>query len=165
MNIRKSDKEGLFKSIFTAYFILLLHVFLLAGVGVSVVLFKGVYHYLPYILAGLAILVLCVAWIIYRRMRENSTHIRDVLSTPEFQDRTVEIKLLGGLASFKIQAKEDNNLLLDHASSTSYGDDTRLIENSVNSAERKILELNTLYEKDLITKKEFENARQNIIQG
>jgi len=163
MNIRKSDKEGLFKSIFTAYFILLLHVFLLAGVGVSVVLFKGVYHYLPYIMASLAILVLLVAWIVYRRMRENTTHIRDVLSTPEFQDRTVEIKLLGGLASFKIKAKENNNLLLDHSSAHSYGD-THLIENSVDS-ERKLLELNTLYGKELITKEEFENARQNIIQG
>lgn len=168
MNIKKADREGLFKSIFTAYFILLLHVFLLAGVGVSVVLFKGVYHYLPYILAGLGILVLLVAWVVYRRMRENSTHIRDVLSTPEFQDRTVEIKLLGGLASFKVKAKENNNLLLDHSSGHPYSG-THLIENSVNNsvdrAERKILELNTLYEKDLITKEEFKTARQNIIQG
>ena len=172
MNIRKADKEGLFKSIFTAYFILLLHVFLLAGVGVSVVLFKGVYHYLPYILAGLAILVLAVAWIVYRRMRENSTDLRDVLSTPEFQDRTVEVKLLGGLASFKIKAKENNNLLLEHPSKHPHTD-TRLIDNSVansvtnsvDRAERKILELNTLYDRELITKKEFETARQNIIQG
>ncbi len=164
MTIKKADKEGLFKSIFTAYFILLLHVFLLAGVGVSVVLFKGVYHYLPYILAGLAILVLSVAWIVYRRVRENSTDLREVLSTPEFQDRTVEVKLLGGLASFKIKAKENNNLLLDQSSVHHYSD-THLIEDSANRAERKILELNTLYEKDLITKKEFETARQNIIQG
>jgi len=164
MKIPKADKEGLFKSIFTAYFILLLHVFLLAGVGLSVVLFKGVYHYLPYIMAGLAILVLSVAWIIYRRMRENTTDLRDVLSAPEFQDRTVEVKLLGGLASFKIKAKENNGLLLEHSSSTSYSD-TRLIENSANKAERKMLELNTLYARELITKEEFETARQNIIQG
>ena len=164
MNIRKSDKDGLFKSIFTAYFILLLHVFLLAGVGLSVVLFKGVYHYLPYIMAGLAILVLSVAWIVYRRMRENSIHIRDVLSMPEFQDRTVEVKLLGGLASFKIKAKEKNPLLLDQASGLSLADN-RLIETSVITAERKLLELNTLHEKNLITQEEFETARQNIIQG
>jgi hypothetical protein len=164
MNIRKSDKEGLFKSIFTAYFILLLHVFLLAGVGLSVVLFKGVYHYLPYIMASLAILVLTVAWIIYRRMRENSTDLRQILSTPEFQDRTVEVKLLGGLASFKIKAKENNPLLLDHDSSASHGN-TRLIETSVGKAEQKMLELAALYERDLITQKEFDTARQNIIQG
>lgn len=164
MKIPKADKEGLFKSIFTAYFILLLHVFLLAGVGMSVVLFKGVYHYLPYIMAGLAILVLSVAWIIYRRIRENSTDLRTVLSAPEFQDRTVEVKLLGGLASFKIKAKENNNLLLDHDSGHPVSD-THLIENSADKAERKMLELNTLYAKELISKEEFETARQHIIQG
>lgn len=164
MNIRKSDKEGLFKSIFTAYFILLLHVFLLAGVGLSVVLFKGVYHYLPYIMAGLAILVLAVAWIVYRRMREHSTDLRQILSAPEFQDRTVEVKLLGGLASFKIKAKENTHLLLGHSAGTHHGD-TRLIETSVSKAEQKMRELAALYDRDLITREEFDNARQNIIQG
>ncbi|MCP3944754.1 MAG: SHOCT domain-containing protein [Desulfobacteraceae bacterium] len=164
MNFLKADKDGLFKSIFTAYFILLLHVFLLAGVGVSVVLFKGVYHYLPYIMAGLAILILSLAWVVYQKIRKNSNHIMDVLSTPQFQDRTVEIKLLGGLATFKIKAKENNNLLLDHSSGHPYAD-TRPIQTSVNKAECKMLELNTLYDKDLITKEEFKNARQNIIQG
>jgi len=164
MKIPKADKEGLFKSIFTAYFILLLHVFLLAGVGLSVVLFKGVYHYLPYIMAGLAILVLSVAWIIYRRMRENSADLRNLLSAPEFQDRTVEVKLMGGLASFKIKAKENSSLLLDHTSA-SPNSGPQLIEDSVDKAERKILELNTLYDRELITKEEFETARQNIIQG
>ncbi len=164
MNIRKSDKEGLFKSIFTAYFILLLHVFLLAGVGLTVVLFKGVYHYLPYIMAGLGILILGIAWIFYRRMRENSTHIREILAMPEFQDRTVEIKLLGGMASFKIQAKETGSLGLDHTGDLSHTH-ARLIESAVDKAERKILQLTTLYEKDLITREEFETARQNIIQG
>lgn len=164
MKIPKADKEGLFKSIFTAYFILLLHVFLLAGVGLSVVLFKGVYHYLPYIMAGLAILVLSVAWIIYRRMRESTTDLRAVLSAPEFQDRTVEVKLLGGLASFKIRAKENSSLLLDHTSASPYSD-PQLIENSAAKAERKMLELAALYDRELITKEEFETARQNIIQG
>jgi len=164
MNIRKSDKEGLFKSIFTAYFILLLHVFLLAGVGLSVVLFKGVYHYLPYIMAGLAVLVLAVAWIVYRRMREHSTDLRQILSAPEFQDRTVEVRLLGGLASFKIKAKENTHLLLDHSQGTLHGD-TRLIETSVSKAEKKMRELATLYDRDLITREEFDHARQNIIQG
>lgn len=164
MNIGKKDKEGLFKSIFTAYFILLLHVFLLAGVGLTVVLFKGVYHYLPYIMAGLGILILGIAWIFYRRMRENSTHIREILSMPEFQDRTVEVKLLGGLAAFKIEAKKTSNLRLGGPGDLPYTN-AHLIESSVNKAERKMLELTTLYEKDLITREEFETARQHIIQG
>jgi len=160
MNIKKVDKDGLFKSIFTAYFILLLHVFLLAGVGLSVVLFKGVYHYLPWIMGGIGILVLSIAWIFYRRMRESTSNIKDILSVPEFQDRTVEVRLLGGLASFKIKARESSNQLIDHASNY-----PQLIDGTVEKAEQKMLELNTLYEKNLITEEEFQTARQSIIQG
>nr|WP_319395004.1 SHOCT domain-containing protein [uncultured Desulfobacter sp.] len=163
MSIRKKDKDGVFKNIFVAYFILLLHVFLLAGIGLSVVLFKGVYHYLPWIMGAIAILVLAIAWIIYARMRATSSSLSEVLGTPEFQDRAVEIRLLGGLATFEIKAKEQP-LLPDHTGLSSYSD-TRLIESAEDRAERKLLELNALYAKDLISEKEFEKARRSIIQG
>ncbi|OQY51917.1 MAG: hypothetical protein B6230_03795 [Desulfobacteraceae bacterium 4572_89] len=167
LNINK-DKDGLLKSIFTAYFILLLHVFLLAGVGLTVVLFKGVYHYLPYIMALIGILVLGIAWIFYRKMRKNTSSLSEMLSTPQFQDRTVEVKLMGGLASFKIKAKENNNLLIDHNTDHTTGlshGKTHFIESSLDKTKRKMIELDTLYEKDLITRNEFDTARQNIIQG
>jgi len=165
MNIRKKDKEGLFKNIFVAYFILLLHVFLVAGIGLTVVLFKGVYHYLPWIMAGIAVLVLAIAGIIYRRMRDTSSSLSEVLGAPEFQDRAVEVRLLGGFASFEIKAKTPSAALLpDHSGNQEYPQ-ARLIEDSVAKAERKMLELNTLYEKELITREEFEAARQTIIQG
>lgn len=163
MNLRKNDKDGLFRSIFTAYFILLLHVFLLAGAGVTVVLFRGVYHYLPWIMGGLGILVLSLAWLFYRRMRNSTSDIRQILSMPEFQDRTVEIKLLGGLASFKISAKEHHQALIDHQSSLP--SDKLLIEKEFNRTEQKLIKLTGLYEKDLITLTEFEKAKQTIIQG
>ena len=165
MNIRKKDKEGLFKNIFIAYFILLLHVFLLAGVGLSVVLFKGVYHYLPWIMAGLAILVLSIAWIIYRRMRDTSSSLSEVLGAPEFQDRAVEVRLLGGMASFEIKAKQQTTPQLPgHIDGEEYTN-PKLIEDTVARTERKMLQLETLYQKDLISREEFEDARQKIIQG
>ena len=163
MSIRKKDKDGLFKNIFAAYFILLLHVFLLAGIGLTVILFKGIYHYLPWIMGGIAILVLAIAWLIYHRVRETSSSLSEVLGLPEFQDRAVEIRLLGGLASFEIKAKE-HPVLPNAISRSPYADD-RLIESAADRAERKLLELNGLYEKDLITREEFERARQSIIQG
>ena len=163
MNFWNKDKDGLFKSIFTAYFILLAHVILLAGIGVTVVLFKGVYHYLPWIMGCIGILVLAIAWIFYRRMRESSSDIKDILLMPEFRDRTVEIRLLGGLASFKITAKTNQQTLIDpHLSTAS---DRLLIENDINKTEQKIFKLTALYEKDLISREEFDRARQNIIQG
>lgn len=163
MTIRKKDKDGVFKNILIAYFILLLHVFLLAGIGLSVVLFKGVYHYLPWIMGGIAILVLAIAWLIYHRMRTTSSSLSQVLGTPEFQGRAVEVRLLGGLASFEIKAREPP-LLPDHTSLSPYADG-RLIESPEDRAERRLLELNGLYAKHLISKEEFEKARQNIIQG
>ncbi|MCG8565919.1 MAG: SHOCT domain-containing protein [Desulfobacterales bacterium] len=165
MKLKKTDKEGLFKSIFTAYFILLLHVFLLAGVGLSVVLFKGVYHYLPWILGGLGLLVVGVAFLIYRRMRVNSDQIRDVLSVPEFRDRTVEVRLLGGLASFKINAPDPNAVAALPETPSVIRDNALLIESAVDRTEKKMLELNTLYEKELITEDEYKAARQQLIQG
>ncbi len=160
------EKEGLFRSIFIAYFILILHVVLLAGVGLTVVLFKGVYLYLPWIMAGIGILILCLAWIFYRQIKYKSTDIKAILSMPQFQDKTVEIKLLGGLASFKIKPDENQpplHPLIEHPSSTA--GNQRLIKNEIDQTEDKIIKLNTLYEKDLITLKEFEKAKQNIIQG
>jgi len=163
MNFKNKDKEGLFRSIFTAYFILLLHVFLLAGVGVTIVLFKGLYHYLPWIMGCIGILVLTIAWIFYRRMRESSSDIKDVLSMPEFQDRTVEVRLLGGLASFKIKANKNRQMLIDHHPSTT--PKRLLLENDIQNTEQKIFRLTALLEKDLINKEEFKKAKQDIIQG
>lgn len=163
MNFKKKDKDGLFRSIFTAYFILLLHVFLLAGTGVTIVLFKGVYHYLPWIMAGLGLMVLLIAWIFYRRMKHSTSDIKSVLAMPEFQDRTVEVKLLGGLASFKIDAAPEHRTAVEHHPKKE--SEKFLIGHGMNKSEHRILELTALFEKDLITKEEFEKAKLNILQG
>jgi hypothetical protein len=163
MNFIKKDKTGLFKSIFTAYFILLLHVFLLAGVGVSVVLFRGFYHYLPWIMGGIAVLVLSLAFIFYRRMKTGSSGLKELLSSPGFQDREVEVRVFGGLASFRLSAGKPSADMIAHTSSPN--PDHLLIGTGLNHIEQQLLALTTLYEKNLITKEEFETARQNIIQG
>jgi len=163
MNLKNKDKEGLFRSIFTAYFILLLHVILLAGVGVTILLFKGVYQYLHWIMAGLGVLVLGIAWIFYRRMKHSTTDIKSILAMPEFADRSVEVKLLGGLATFKIDVAQSRAPQIAHTPDTST--DPLFIEHDVIKTEQKLLKLTALYEKELINKEEFEQAKQNILQG
>jgi hypothetical protein len=161
--LKNKDKDGLFRSIFTAYLILLLHVILLAGVGVTILLFKGVYQYLHWIMAGIGLLVLGIAWVFYRRMKHSTTDIKSILSMPEFANRTVEIKLLGGLASFKIDAANSHAPQLEHTPDSKSG--TFLIGHDVADTEQKLLRLNALFNKDLITREEYEKARQNILQG
>ncbi len=161
MNFKNFNKSELFKSILTAYFILLLHVVLLAGIGVTIILFKGLYQYLPWVMGGIAVLILVISGLFYRRMKNNSAEIKDILSMPQFQDRTVEIKLLGGIASFKITPETNQHKLIENH----HDSNTLMIENDIYKTEQKILKLTALFKKDIITQEEFDKAKQDIIQG
>ncbi len=163
MKFKKKDKDGVFKSLFVAYFVLLLHVFLLAGTGVTIVLFKGVYNYLPWILGGLAAFMLLIFLIIYFRIKKSTKDIKDVLSIPEFQDRNVEIKLLGGIASFKIDGKNrnDNGAKLLTANGGMNGH-LPLLEEKHHTIDQRISNLAELYKSGLITDEEFGIAKSKI---
>jgi hypothetical protein len=166
MKLNKTDKEGVFKNIFIAYFILLFHVVLLAGIAIFVVLIKGFFEYLPWIMAGAGLVVALCVWLVIRQMRKNSAQIQDILSNEQLNHRNVEISFMGGLASFKVQSNaEDTRRVLTYPEPDNLSPDTRLIETDTDKAERKMNQLNALYEKDLITKEEFDQARQSIIQG
>lgn len=167
MKLKKTDKEGVFKNIFIAYFILLFHVVLLAGIAVFVVLIKGFFQYLPWIMAGAGLLIALCVWLVIRQMRQNAAQIQDILSNEQLKNRNVEISFMGGLASFKINSGEgDSGRLLSYNGPDTPSPDTpRLIETGEDRTRRKMDQLNALYEKDLITKEEFDKARQSIIQG
>lgn len=167
MKLKKSDKDGVFKNIFIAYFILLFHVVLLAGIAVFVVLIKGFFEYLPWIMAGAGLLIALCVWLVIRQMRKNSQQIQDIMSNEQLKNRNVEVSFMGGLASFKINSKEQDTgrLLAPPEPGNHSSEDIRLIESDGDRVERKMNQLNALYEKDLITKEEFDKARQSIIQG
>ena len=94
-------------------------------------------------------------------MKKNSAEIKDILSMPQFKDRTVEIKLLGGIASFKITPEINQHKLIGN----NHDPNTLMIENDIYKTEQKILKLTALFKKDLITQEEFDKAKQDIIQG
>ncbi len=165
MKFRKKDKEGLFKGIFAMYFILILHVFLLAGIGLTVVLFKGMYTYLPWILGGAAVLVIIFAFALYRKLRGGTRDMKSVLASDEFADRDIEVKLLGGLATFNISAETKDPSRLLPSGPENENRAGKALESAEGRAERKIVELADLYEKNLITREEFDHARQKVLQG
>ncbi len=162
MKFKKRDKEGVFKSLFAAYFVILLHVFLLAGTGVTVVLFRGVYNYLPWIMGGLSIMILGLFWIFYTKMKKSSSDIKDILSFPEFRDRNIEISLLGGLASFKIEGGNKELPLIGQNFANGNPGIFRL-EGPKDSTDKRISDLADLYDRDLITKEEFDLAKKDIL--
>lgn len=163
MSPKFTQKEGLFRSIFTAHVIVLLHILLLAGVGLSIVLFRGVYLYLPWILGGVTILVLLTVWFFYRKMKGKSSDIQEILSKPEFRDRNVEVKLMGGLASFKMSAP--NTDITDTAHQLEGPASQPQLEHKTPAPEETLKTLIVLFEKELITQEEFEKAKKELIQG
>ena len=166
MKLKKTDKEGVFKNIFIAYFIILFHVVVLAGIAVFVVLIKGFFQYLPWIMAGAGLLIALCAWLVVRQMRKNSEQIQEILSNDQLKSRNVEISFMGGLASFKINSgEEESGRRLSYSGPDNPSPGPRLIESNEDRTERKMAQLNALYQKDLITKEEFDKARQSIIQG
>jgi hypothetical protein len=163
MKVKKKDKEGIFKSLFAAYFVILLHVFLLAGTGITVVLFRGVYHYLPWIMGGLAVLIIVVFWIFYTKMKQSSRDLKDILSFPEFRGRTVEIKLLGGMATFTVKGGTSEAMpLIGQDGFQGNGGPLRLAVPE-EGIEQRLAELAKLYEEELITKDEFDMAKRHIL--
>ncbi len=162
MTLKNFKKDSLFKSIVIAHIILLLHVILLAGIGVTIVLFRGAYLYLPWIMGFIGIFILGTAFIFYQRMKSSSSDIRKILALPEFQHRTIDIKLLGGLASFRIEADKNWISTIDNPV---FEPNKQLIQNNIHKTETKILELTALFEKDIITKEDFEKAKMDILHS
>ncbi len=163
MNGKKKKEGGLFQGLMAAHVIVLAHIVLLAVAGVTIVLFKGVYAYLPWVMGGIGIFILVSIWFFYRQIRNSSSDLHKILSMPEFQDRSVEIKLIGGLASFKMN--EPKNTIPVERQLAGGQQPRLLIEQETRKIEGRLLTLTGLYEKNLITKEEYQKAKEKLIQG
>jgi len=68
-NQNKKDDPGLIKGVATAYVILILHVILVAAVGLLVVFFRGVINYMLWIFIGFVIIMIASGYYLYRRSK------------------------------------------------------------------------------------------------
>ncbi len=155
---KPKDAQGVLKSIFMAHFILFLHFFLLAGLGFMVLFFRGVVLYLPWIFIGGVVILGSAAYLIYRRMKKEGKSIKEMMSLPVFRGRSVEVSLLGGLASVKISAPQ-NNLAIE---SEIIGP-TLQLEDPTAVHIRELMELVTLLDKKLITLEEYNKAKRKLL--
>ncbi len=153
---KKKEREGLFKGIFMAYFILILHVILLMGLACVVLFFRGVVQYMVWILSGGCILILASALYFFRRLRQEGRSLGDTLNSPVFRNRSVEVNFLGGIASVKI-GKGDKTPALDN-----HGINVPQLEDPETLRLRQLKDLSRLFENDLITPEEFSQAKQRI---
>lgn len=159
---KKKEDRGFFNGIFLSYAILLLHVLLLVLVGVSVVFFRGVVEYMPWILGGGLLLILVSGYFFFRRFRQNAEKLREVLSDPVFRDRAVEVKLFGGVASLRLgqplpEMEQPQRLSLNQAQRVVQ------LEDPETQRMRRLDQLVGLLEKKLITPEEFAQLKKDVL--
>lgn len=149
------------KGVFIAYFILLFHVALLGLVGIVVLFFTGILNYLPWILLGGAVMIVGFGYMVMRYLRKKSRSMVQVLSMPEFRGKNIEVNVMGGLASFKIQdTNSESSAGRRHLES---GGPSRLLNHTDGEKRQKLESLAEMRENRIITPEEFERAKQRLL--
>lgn len=159
MKIPQKDREGLFGRVLLAYFILILHVLLLAGIILLVIFLRGVTQYMLWIFLAGALAIIVSGYLFYRRMKAEGRTLKEMLRSPMFGGRAVEVSLLGGLASFRI-GRPESPPAIDYDATP----EMRQLEDPHTIHVREISELARLYEKKLITLEEFNKAKNQLFK-
>jgi hypothetical protein len=152
----KADNSGaeLFKGVLLAHLIIGLHVGVIALIGLLVIFFGGIARYWGWILLGGLTAAGLFGVFLYHKVKSRGRDIyRDIRSAPVMPGGTLEVSLLGGLASVKFSKPADTPALPPAAALPA------LLEDSATLRIRELGNLARMYEKDLITREEFERAK------
>jgi hypothetical protein len=152
----KADNSGaeLFKGVLLAHVIIGLHVGVIALIGLLVIFFGGIARYWGWILlAGLTAFGLFGVFLYHKVKSRGRDIYRDIRSAPVMPGGTLEVSLLGGLASVKFSKPADAPALPPAAALPA------LLEDPATLRIRELSNLAQMYEKNLITREEFEQAK------
>jgi hypothetical protein len=79
---------------------------LFAALGILVVFLSGVMQHMLWILLGGMAVVTLSSYLFYRRLRREGKTLGEILRSPIFEGRSVEVSLLGGMATLKLDHPE-----------------------------------------------------------
>ena len=158
MKLNDEQNKNFFSGVVLAYLVLLLHILLMVGLGITVVVIKGIYDFRWLILlAGIAIIG-GSGYYFYRYFKEHKQKLHDLMSDPAFNDRTLEISLMGGMATVRLGHKDDNIKLIQ-------ADETEVkqLEQPKSVQIKELTELTRMLDDELITREEFLMLKKEII--
>lgn len=162
MVLPKKEKESQhFKSVLMAYFILVLHVFLIAGLVIMVIFFRGIVNYMIWVFLGGLIAIIASGYHFYKRMKMEGKTLQEILNTYRHSGRSVEVSLLGGLASLKIGGEHHNPPALNSHSSGHI----KQLEDPESIRYKEFSELVRLLENNLITLEEYNKFKEEIFKS
>ncbi len=160
MKLNDEQNRGIFNGVFLGYFVLLLHVLLILGLGVAVVLLKGIYDFRWIILVAGLVLIGGSGFLFYRRIKASNRSLREAMNDPALRDRTLEISLLGGMASVKLGHRNDQPQLIDAGEINK----VRRLEAPASQV-KELSQLVRMLEDELINREEFEQLKQDLIKN
>lgn len=100
---RRKDENKTFVSILMAHLILVLHVILCAGLILLVIFFRGMINYMIWVFIGGVLAVAASIYYFHNRIKKEGKTLREILTSPRYDGRTVEVSVLGGGRIFKNQ--------------------------------------------------------------
>lgn len=157
---RTMDRQpGLIQSILLGYGIVVLHISLIAMVGLVVLVLSGIVNYFIWLLLFGVALVGGGIWYFLRKMKDEQQAIRRILGLPEFQNKTVEISLFGGAASLKVGSRAEDVVDVKSIGASS----TPLLDLPGRSRLDDLGELSRLYDNGMITREEFEQLKIELL--
>jgi hypothetical protein len=154
----KRHSEGLFSGIFTAYSLLILHVVLIVGLVLLVIFFRGLVAYMLWIFLAVALTLMAYTYYVYRRAKREGKGMGEILRASLRSGRSVEVSLLGGLASFKVGQDRDVPMIVNDSIPPSHQ-----LEDPDAARVKELTELARMLEKNLITREEFDQAKRKIL--
>ena len=159
MSTENNQNKSIFNGVFLGYSVLLLHVLLILGLGAAVVLIKGIYDFRWLLLTAGVILISGSGYFIYKRLKDSNRSLREAMNDPALRGRTLEISLLGGMASVKLGHRDDQPRLIEATNI----EEIRQLEAPKVSQVQELNELVKMLESDLITQEEFQQLKQRVV--
>ena len=158
MKLNDEQNKNFFSGVVLAYLVLLLHLLLMVGLGITVVVIKGIYDFRWLILLAGIVIIGGSGYYFYRYFKEHKQKLHDLMSDPAFNDRTLEISLMGGMATVRLGHKDDNIKLIQ-------ADETEVkqLEQPKSVQIKELTELTRMLDDELITREEFLQLKKEII--
>ncbi|MBC8432499.1 MAG: hypothetical protein H8D96_11330 [Desulfobacterales bacterium] len=157
---KTSEENKHFKSVLMAYFILVLHVLLIAGLVMLVIFFRGIINYMLWIFIGGAAIILASGYHFYKRLQKDGKTLGEMMSSSRLGSSPIEISFLGGIASFKIGRPGSTPAL----SSEAARQPLQQLEDPATVRVRELTELVRMLEDNLITLDEYNKVKQQILK-
>ena len=162
MDQKNEQNKSIFSSVIVIALILVFHLVLIVALVGSIILFKGIYDLRWWILAGGLLLIAASGYYFYRRAKAGKRRLRDIINDPAFHNRSLEISLLGGMATLRV-GHEDRYKNQPQMIDISPNSETRQLPPPSSHKIAELNELNRMLEQGLITKEEFMRLKEDIL--